>query len=671
MAAPEDSAQPSAFVNASESEPMQSEPMVSITIPAAENKDAKSKTPMAKKDVSVVAKRGDKLLLNNVSGQLDGGFCAIMGPSGCGKTTLLNTLACRLDRDTEACGEIRLNGMEYSNRELKCIGGYVMQDDVLNTALTVQETLDFSAELRLPASYTKAMRDMEVERVMGLMSLTHTASTIIGNPLQKGISGGERKRVCIAMELITHPQLLFLDEPTSGLDSVSAKSICTTLQKMGAAGECTVVCTIHQPQAKIFRLFHNLLLLKRGRIMYQGPAAEAVAHFEKLGHTCPPHENPADHLMDILTPMQQEADKPIIDLHQRRAASLEIGNKFHSAYLESAPIIDLHQGAVRPLYMVREVIPWHHQFMVLLRRSMKEQWRKRGILLTSLLQTVVIAVLIGTTYFKIGTSQNSLTKRQPVLFFCTINQGMFGALMVINSFPAERVVSLRERAAGSYYVSAYFFAKSVSEMVFQAIVPVIFSLTVYFLVGFQASAGKFFIFTAFMMLCNAAAVSMATMISAVFRTTDMAVTILPMVLEVSRLYGGFFVSPEAMPEYFKWLEAMSYCTYTYVAISQNELNGLDLHCTEQQLNAIGECPTTSGEQVVDRLGLDYVSIPQCAGILISYIAITRALAYLGLSPIGLLNPLSLLDPTSPNGAEFQTTVAMAALCSTQPHPAPV
>lgn len=490
-----------------------------------------------------------------------------------------------------------------------------MQDDILNSALTVQETLDFTAELRLPASKTKKERDAEVDRVLAQMGLEHCRQTIIGSPLLKGISGGERKRVCIAMELLTHPHLLFLDEPTSGLDSVSALSICQILQVMGACGECTIVCTIHQPAARIFNLFHFLLLLKKGQIVYQGPANMALDHFAKLGFECPVHENPADHIMTVITPAIGESVENLQALDE----------KFQKAY--QAPAIDLQKGSDRPLYMVREVIPWHHQTMVLFRRTIKEQYRKRNMLYTSILQTAIMGVFVGTTWFNIGTSPASASKREPVLFFCTINQGIFGALTIINSFPSERTLTLRERAAGSYFVSAYFVAKSMAESIFQLLIPIIFSCTVYFLVGFAPTASQFFVFLGFMCLCNFAAVSLAMMVSAVFRTTDMAVIILPMALEISRLYGGFFVSPGAMPSYYKWLQALSYCNYTYVAVSLNELTGLVLSCTPAQIASGTVC---TGEQTIDSLDLNYLTIPQCAGILISYIFICRFVCYLAI-----------------------------------------
>jgi ATP-binding cassette subfamily G (WHITE) protein 2 len=147
---------------------------------------------------------------------------AVMGPSGCGKSTLLNTLACRLDVNTTVTGEMRLNGRPYKTTELKKMSGYVMQDDLLNPHLTARETLHYTAALRLPAHMTAEQRDARVEEVIQEMGLAGCQHVIVGDPSKKGISGGERRRVCIGMELLTRPTLLFLDGQCSEIQAPSA-----------------------------------------------------------------------------------------------------------------------------------------------------------------------------------------------------------------------------------------------------------------------------------------------------------------------------------------------------------------------------------------------------------------------------------------------------------------
>ena len=169
---------------------------------------------------------------------------------------------------------MRLNGAPYDNAELKRVSGYVMQDDLLNGYLTVEETLMYTAELRLPRTFTDKERRDRVDDVLHDLGLTHARHDIIGSQMRQGISGSERKRLCVCMQLLNRPQLLFLDEPTTGLDSVTALDLLYTLNALahGKSQEkaVTIVCSIHQPQAKIFNLFDSIVLLKAGYIMYQG-----------------------------------------------------------------------------------------------------------------------------------------------------------------------------------------------------------------------------------------------------------------------------------------------------------------------------------------------------------------------------------------------------------------
>jgi ATP-binding cassette subfamily G (WHITE) protein 2 len=365
-------------------------------------------------------------------------------------------------------------------------------------------------------------------------------------------------------------------------------------------------------------MFADLILLKSGNIVYYGPTDEVQDFFAKADFPVPPLTNIADHIMDVIQPPLDEAHlenlNTIVDFgFSPKEISIHDKKKKHAS--KSAVVVNRST--------------WFHQFVILLKRSYQEQSRQTGVFYTQLILNILIGLMIGTVYLKIGNTQTSVVRRSPALFFCAVNQGIFGALITINSFPRERLLTLRERAAGSYYSSAYFLSKILVETLFQLVSPIIFSCVTYFLVGLQLSVGKFFIFTGFMVLCSMAATSLALMVSTLARTTDMAVTVLPMALEVSRLYGGFFLSPRNLPDYFKWLDALSYVKYAYVGVSLNELSGLTLICTEKQL-VKGVCPITSGEFTIDLLGLDQLTIGSCAGGLVAFIVGTRFVAYLGI-----------------------------------------
>ncbi|CAF4484935.1 unnamed protein product [Rotaria sp. Silwood2] len=422
-----------------------------------------------------------KCLLNNISGAIAGGLWAVMGPSSSGKSTLLNTLACRLDVNTIVQGEMRLNGAPYDNAELKRIAGYVMQDDLLNGYLTVEETLMFTAELRLPRTLSDCERKVRVDEVLDDLGLKHARNDIIGVQSKRGISGSERKRLCVAMQLLNRPQLLFLDEPTTGLDSVTALDLLYTLHAL-ARGKSeqkgvTIVCSIHQPQAKIFNLFDAIVLLKAGHIIYQGSRKQSTEVFRAAGFPCPLFTNPADHLLDVITPPktdQTNLDEPPLTVEQQAAVD--------EALIKAQPLldIDLNMGVDKRVAQMANLPrnpTWHKQVRILVRRNLREQFRKKHLLITSNIQTVIMAILIGTVFLRIGHTQKSIVRREPVLFFCAINQGVFGALTVINSFPVERTLTLRERASGTYFASAYFIAKILSDTLVQLPVPILFVRT--------------------------------------------------------------------------------------------------------------------------------------------------------------------------------------------------
>ncbi|CAF1389416.1 unnamed protein product [Didymodactylos carnosus] len=341
--------------------------------------------------------------------------------------------------------------------------------------------------------------------------------------------------------------------------------------------------------------------------------------YELAGKPCPVYTNPADHLLDVITPPKNSGEAT--------AEERELDAKILE---EQEPVhIDLNLGVNKRLQAVPipPGQPWLKQVQVLLRRTFKEQYRKRNILIASIVQAIIMAILIGTAFIHIGTGQKSIVRREPVIFFCVINQGIFGALTVINTFPVERALTLRERASGSYKASAYFIAKIIVETLVLIPIPIFFSCIVYFLVGLQPHVGKFFLFMFFMFLSILSATSLALMVSALCRTADLSVAVLPLALEITRLFGGYFLAPANLPKYFAWLDALSSVKYAYVGTSINEQSGLTLTCTAAE-KVNGTC-ITSGEYFIHQYGFNYIPIGGCIGALFAYIIFCRSVAFLG------------------------------------------
>ncbi|KAJ0006064.1 hypothetical protein NQD34_013337 [Periophthalmus magnuspinnatus] len=225
-------------------------------------------------------------------------MCFLFTYFECDSRRFLDVLAARKD-PSGLSGEVLIDGAPQPPN-FKCLSGYVVQDDVVMGTLTVRENFSFSAALRLPSTISQDSKDQRVERLIQELGLGKVADSRVGTQLIRGISGGERKRTNIGMELIIDPSVLFLDEPTTGLDASTAGSVLLLLKKMADAGR-TIILSIHQPRYGIYRLFDNLTLLVNGKQVYHGPAQEALDYFSDIGYTCEPHNNPADFFLDVIT----------------------------------------------------------------------------------------------------------------------------------------------------------------------------------------------------------------------------------------------------------------------------------------------------------------------------------------------------------------------------------
>ncbi|KAK3711683.1 FAD-dependent urate hydroxylase [Vermiconidia calcicola] len=256
-----------------------------------------------------------KQILSNITGSVHPGeLLAIMGASGAGKTSFLDIVA-RKKKRGNVMGDFWLNGDKVSDDDFRSVIGFVDQEDTMLPTLTVHETILDSALLRLPKDMSRMSKEQKVEDVERQLGIFHIRHQIIGSEegSGRGISGGEKRRVGIACELVTSPSILFLDEPTSGLDAYNAFNVVECLVTLVKTYNRTVVFTIHQPRSNIVALFDQLMLLAEGRIVYSGPFQKCQSYFDSIGYACPPGFNIADYLVDLTmhagAPAAQEDDE--------------------------------------------------------------------------------------------------------------------------------------------------------------------------------------------------------------------------------------------------------------------------------------------------------------------------------------------------------------------------
>ncbi|MCD9646333.1 ABC transporter G member 28 [Datura stramonium] len=253
------------------------------------------------KDLTLTLKGKNKHLLRCVTGTLSPGrVSAVMGPSGAGKTTFLSALTGKAAAGCTTTGSILINGKSDSIQSYKKVIGYVPQDDIVHGNLTVEENLWFSARCRLSADLAKPEKVLVVERVIESLGLQQVRDSLVGTVEKRGISGGQRKRVNVGLEMVIEPSLLILDEPTSGLDSSSSQLLLRALRREALEG-VNICMVVHQPSYTLFRMFDDFILLAKGGLTaYHGPVSKVEEYFSGIGINVPDRVNPPDHFIDIL-----------------------------------------------------------------------------------------------------------------------------------------------------------------------------------------------------------------------------------------------------------------------------------------------------------------------------------------------------------------------------------
>ncbi|MCO5611447.1 hypothetical protein L7F22_065700 [Adiantum nelumboides] len=402
------------------------------------------------KDVTVsvsLAGASAHLLLDNISGYAEPGhMMAIMGPSGSGKSTLLDALAGRLAKNTTMTGEVRVNG-----RHRKLSYGsvaFVTQEDTLIGTLTVRETIFYSAHLRLPDAMPWSEKENIVESTILEMGLQECADTPVGNWHLRGLSGGEKRRVSIALEILMRPRLLFLDEPTSGLDSASAFFVMQTLRGLSRDGR-TVLFSIHQPSSEVFALFDKLYLLSGGQTIYFGDATHAHEFFAQAGFPCPQRRNPSDHFLRCVNSDFERVKQSLKSSirHRKNAAvdplekhtTSEVIDILTNAYNTSGQAIatavkiyEISQFKGLNLESSGSQASFFMQAKTLTKRSFVNMTRDLGYYWLRLIIYIFVAICVGTIYYKVGTSYNAILSRGA----CTSYVAGFVTFMSIGGFPS-------------------------------------------------------------------------------------------------------------------------------------------------------------------------------------------------------------------------------------------
>ncbi|XP_019152194.1 PREDICTED: putative white-brown complex homolog protein 30 [Ipomoea nil] len=465
-------------------------------ISMATHEDIKTRPTLeiAFKDLTITLKKKHRHLMRSVTGKLmPGRISAVMGPSGAGKTTFLTAVLGKIT-GCSVEGAILINGKDVSIQCYRKIIGFVAQDDIVHGNLTVEENLRFNARCRLAADMPKADKVLIIERVIESLGLQGVRDSLVGTVEMRGISGGQKKRVNVGMEMVMEPSLLILDEPTSGLDSASSNLLLKALRREALEG-VNICMVLHQPSYTLYKMFDDLVLLaKGGLIVYIGSVKKVEDYFKGLGIVVPERVNPPDHFIDILEGIEKPPEGVNIEQLPVRwmlyngypvpPDMMHLCDKEASSKDDDTPAVaeavPEKRDASNPNFLASQDLSNRitpgvaRQFRYYIGRVIKQRLREAKVHAADYMILLVAGACLGTL---------SKTKGDTFGYFgymySVIAVSLLCKIAALRSFTADKLEYWRERESGMSSL-AYFMSKDVLDCFNTIIKPLVFLSMFYF-----------------------------------------------------------------------------------------------------------------------------------------------------------------------------------------------
>ncbi|ROW17675.1 hypothetical protein VPNG_00597 [Cytospora leucostoma] len=577
-----------------------------------------------------------KVIVDNVHGYVEAGeLLALMGPSGCGKTTLLNVLASRPAGAATVDAKVLVNGAAPSRTAFRQMSRFVEQEDALIGSLTVRETLGFASRLASTGSLPRAERIARTDSLLESFGLGRQSDAIIGTPIRKGISGGQKRRVGIASQLITGPKVLFLDEPTSGLDSAASFEVISFLRGVARRNGLIVIASIHQPSTSTFNLFDKLLLLSGGRTHYYGPLRAVGAYYESIGKPVPLHTNPAEFLLDqVNIDFASDSNK----------AQCEVEG-LHRAWL-SSPLAEQLSNIVghcetqqkeegMDAATVAEKKPsFPSLVLTLLHRSFIKSYRDVIAYGVRMAMYLCLAIMMGTVWVRLKAEQEYIQPYINAIFFGSAFMS-FMAVAYVPAFIEDRQQYVKEFHNGLYGAAELVISNFLIGTPYLFLIAISFSSISYFLSNFQPTGTAFFTWVMWVFLDLLAAESLVVLVSSIFPNFVIALALVAFANGLWMCVNGFMVQPTVLNVFYKYVFSYwDYQKYVFEGMMVNEFHGRAYSCGSScqclyQTELADQCKL-AGQGVLDQYGFKPGNLGKNVGIMIGIIAGYRIAAWLAL-----------------------------------------
>ncbi|VEN48976.1 unnamed protein product [Callosobruchus maculatus] len=522
---------------------------------------------------NLCTKKKQKEILHGVNGRFPPGqLIAIMGPSGAGKSTLLDVLSGY--KITGVGGTVYVNGMTRNLKAFRKSSCYITQDDRLQPLLTVEENMAVAADLKLPTTMSRRQKNALIDEILETLGLMKSKPT-----KASGLSGGQKKRLSIALELISNPLVMFLDEPTTGLDSSSCSTCIKLLKELASQGR-TIICTIHQPSASLFELFDLVYVLSAGNCLYQGSTQKLVPFLSDAGFPCPQYHNPADYVIELSC---GEYGNDKIDTMIRATSN----GKNLSYFKEPDKLAKIQLMRASDNNQIEEegelaATSKFNQLKVLLRRGYIKAKRDTTLTYLKIGANIIVGAMLGTLYFNAGTDGSKTLGNYNLLFSILMHHMMSTMMLTILTFPSEMSILIKEHFNRWYSLKMYYLSVTLVDLPLSTLCCFLFTIILYTMTSQPMELLRFSMFFIISLLVVFVANGFGLSIGAYFNVVNG--TFLGPILSIPMMmFAGFGVRLCDLPRYMYWGSYVSYLRYGLEGIV-DAIYGMD--------RGVVDCPDT-------------------------------------------------------------------------------